>query len=89
MLFAEALDLLKSGKNVSRDAWAKEDGYLVLLEGMKHVWKILTHPGPNAGNHIFRVDELSATDWCEYNAAKFDVPAPCEPTADVALEDAA
>lgn len=82
MFFDQALFLLKEGKNVSRDSWAEEDGYLVLLVGMKHVWKIITKPGPNAGNHIFSVDELSATDWSVHNPNRF-----AEKTA--AEEDAA
>lgn len=63
MLFAEALELLKAGEHVVREGWTLEEGYLTFLEGMNHVWKIITHPGPNAGNHIFSVNELGADDW--------------------------
>lgn len=63
MKFAEALAALKERKMVARKSWAEEEGYLVFLSGMKHVWKIITKPAPNAGNHIFSVDELSADDW--------------------------
>jgi len=63
MLFQDALKLLVEGENLVRACWKPEDGYLTLLEGMKHVWKIITVPGPNAGNHIFSVEELSADDW--------------------------
>lgn len=63
MLFAEALEAMKERKMVARKSWAQSEGYLVLLSGMKHAWKIITHPGPNAGNHIFSVDELAADDW--------------------------
>lgn len=83
MLFQEALEMLKQGKNVSRAAWSREDGYLVLLTSMKHVWKILTYPGPNAGNHIFNVDELSADDWQEYDAAAFEPKAEEAPSEEL------
>ena len=63
MLFAEALKALRDGKNVKRECWVEEDGYLKLLRGMKHVWKIIIKPAPNAGNHIFSADELDACDW--------------------------
>lgn len=63
MKFTEALELLKSGKNVVRECWVDTDGYLTFLEGMKHVWKIITVPGPNAGNHIFNMEEMTAEDW--------------------------
>jgi len=63
MLFAEALLALKERKMVARKSWTEQEGYLVLLSGMKHTWKIITSPAPNAGNHIFSVDELSADDW--------------------------
>ena len=71
MLFSEALSLLKEGKSVSRECWKQEDGYLVFMKGMRHVWKILTHPTPNAGNHIFSVEELCADDWVEFCEEKF------------------
>lgn len=63
MLFSEALEALKEGKNVARESWLENDGYLALMKGMKHVWKIIPHPNPNAGNHVFSVEELSADDW--------------------------
>lgn len=63
MLFAEALSALKEGKNVLRECWKEEEGYLALMRGMKHVWKILPFPNPNAGNHILSVEELEADDW--------------------------
>lgn len=63
MLFAEALKELRAGKNVKRECWAEEDGYLKLLRGMKHIWKILIKPAPNAGNHILSAEELEANDW--------------------------
>jgi hypothetical protein len=38
---------------------------------MKHVWKILPYPNPNAGNHILSVEELEADDWKEYDPNDF------------------
>lgn len=73
MLFAEALQQLKDRKMVARKSWAASEGYLVLLSGMKHCWKIITTPGPNAGNHIFSVDELSADDWEVVEGSNVDV----------------
>lgn len=82
MLLADALKLLKEGKQVRRATWSEEEGYLTLMKGMKHVWKIITKPGPNAGNHIFSYDELVAEDWKEYDEADFA-------EKDANLEDAA
>jgi hypothetical protein len=70
MLFQEALELLQAGEMLVRESWKAEEGYLVLMEGMKYVWKILFHPTPNAGNHSFSVEELSATDWKVFNSVK-------------------
>lgn len=63
MLFAEAVQALKDGKMVARKGWVEQEGYLIFLSGMNHVWKIITSPQPNAGNHIFSMNELSADDW--------------------------
>lgn len=63
MLFAEALQELKAGKSIARESWKEEEGYLVFMKGMKHIWKIITLPNPNAGNHILSVEELDADDW--------------------------
>lgn len=71
MLFMEALTLLKSGKHVSRECWSEEDGFLAFMPGMKHVWKIIIKPQPNAGNHILSVEDLEAQDWQEFDMAKF------------------
>ena len=72
MKFQEALELLQAGENVARGAWSQSDGYLTLLHGMNHVWKIITHPGPNAGNHIFSVAELIADDWMKQSEKLYD-----------------
>ncbi len=50
---------------------------------MKHAWKIITSPAPNAGNHIFSVAELAADDWVEYNESKF-APKAAESVPDAA-----
>lgn len=63
MLFAEALVQLKEGKPMHRQAWKPDDGYLTLMPGMTHVWKIVMNPNPNAANYIFSVEDLEASDW--------------------------
>lgn len=67
MKLLEAIELLKQGKAVRRESWKKPDGYLVFMPEMRHVWKIIIHPAPNAGNHIFSVEEICAEDYIEYN----------------------
>jgi hypothetical protein len=72
MKLQEALELLQAGVCVARAAWAQSEGYLTLLPGMNHVWKIITHPGPNCGNHIFSVPELLAEDWIKLSEKEYD-----------------
>ena len=79
MNFQEAIVLLQAGESVVREAWKLEEGYLVLLQGMKHIWKILPHPTPNAGNHIFSLEEMLANDW-----KKFTMPNPVIDVAPIA-----
>jgi len=69
MNFQEALTLLQAGEVLHREAWPIEEGYLTLMKGMKHVWKIVLNPAPNAGNFIFSVEDSLANDW-----KLFDVP---------------
>jgi len=69
MLFQEALELLKSGEAMHREAWPESEGYLKILPGMLHVWKIMLVPNPNAGNFIFSIEDFYATDW-----KKFEMP---------------
>lgn len=69
MLFQEALKLLQAGEILCREAWKLEDGYLKLMTGMSHVWKIVLHPVPNAGNYIFSLEDLISSDW-----KKFEMP---------------
>lgn len=82
MLFAEALQALKERKCVARTSWSESEGYLIFLSGMKHVWKIITYPAPNAGNHIFSVEELSADDWAVVEGSNVEKDA--EPACDAA-----
>ena len=63
MLFQDALVQLKARVPVYRKGWVPQDGYLTLMPGMTHVWKIVLHPTPNAGNYIFSVEDLCADDW--------------------------
>ncbi len=63
MLLQEALEQLKSGAQLYRIGWNPQDGYLVFMPGMSHVWKIVLNPQPNAGNYIFSMEDLTASDW--------------------------
>jgi hypothetical protein len=63
MIFSEMIQALVEGKQIVRDSWEVKDGYLVFLPGMPTVWKILTQPNPNAGNHLFTVEEFLADNW--------------------------
>ena len=74
MLFNQAIELLKSGECLYRLGWTPQDGYIVFMKGMTHVWKVVLHPAPNAGNYIFSMEDFNAEDW-----EKFEVPqAPIE-----------
>lgn len=66
MLLQEALNHLQVGHPMCRAAWGIEDGYLKLMLGMSHVWKIMLKPTPNAGNYIFSYEDLIANDWQEF-----------------------
>lgn len=70
MLFLEALEQLKAGKSMYRAGWNPQDGYLVFMKGMTHVWKIVLQPAPNAGNYIFSVEDFGADDWKEFESIK-------------------
>lgn len=76
MLLSEALVMLEQGKYVCRDKWTLEDGYLSLMPGMQHVWKIVLQPSPNAGNYIFSFEDMKASDWKEFAL-------PCEQVIEV------
>lgn len=77
MLFQEALDQLKARVPVYRKGWDPQDGYLTLMPGMSHVWKIVLHPNPNAGNYIFSVEDLSCDDWDVFVVAKPAIEEDC------------
>jgi len=66
MLLKEALELLHAGESMVRESWDLSDGYLQLMKGMSHVWKIVLHPNPNAGNYIFSFEDLEASDWKKF-----------------------
>jgi hypothetical protein len=63
MLLVDAIELLEAGENLCREAWKLEEGYLSFMQGMTHIWKIMLHPNPNAGNYIFSKEDLKANDW--------------------------
>lgn len=63
MLFQEALACLQAGDAMRRSAWPTAEGYLKILPGMKHVWKIVLLPNPNAGNFIFSIEDFLSDDW--------------------------
>lgn len=69
MLLQEALNELQAGCVMCREAWSFEDGYLKLMPGMTHIWKIVLKPTPNAGNYIFSLEDLMASDW-----KRFEMP---------------
>lgn len=66
MLFQEALEQLQTGEAMCREVWSQEDGYLKLMPGMKHVWKVVLHPAPNAANYIFSLEDLISSDWKKF-----------------------
>lgn len=66
MNLQEALNKLEDGIDMCRAAWTLEDGYLTLMPGMTHIWKIVLKPTPNAGNYIFSYEDLMANDWKEF-----------------------
>lgn len=70
MLLKDALVQLKSRVAMHRAGWDVQDGYVVVMPGMTHVWKIVLTPAPNAGNYIFSVEDLEASDWEVYKESK-------------------
>jgi len=63
MFLTQAIEQLQDRKWVYRKAWKPEEGYLVFMPGMTHIWKIVTKPTANAGNYIFSFEDLVADDW--------------------------
>lgn len=70
MIFNEALEMLQAGKFMCREGWESKDEYICLMVGMKHLWKIILQPAPNAGNYILSVEDLLANDWKTFELAK-------------------
>lgn len=70
MLLQEAIENLRAGKQMHRAAWAIEEGYLSLMPGMSHIWKVVVTPTTNAGNFIFSLEDLIADDWKEFEFPK-------------------
>jgi hypothetical protein len=75
MLFEDALVTLKERLPVYRKGWSPQDGYLVFMPGMTHIWKIVLLPNPNAGNYIFSVEDLEADDWDIFSKEKASIEA--------------
>jgi len=63
MLFAEAIENLKKGKFVGRNAWQAECGYLVYLPGLTHFLKVTTQPKPNVVPWAADIAEAISDDW--------------------------
>lgn len=70
MLFADALVQLQARVPMFRKGWDPQDGYLSFMPGMTHVWKIVLHPNPNAGNYIFSYEDFISDDWEVFAAAE-------------------
>lgn len=81
MLLQEAIENLKAGKQMHRAAWKYEEGYLSLMPGMTHVWKVVIIPQTNAGNFIFSLEDLLADDWQEFTVLKEPVEEVCAEAA--------
>lgn len=88
MLFADALVQLQARLPMYRKGWNPQDGYLTLMPGMTHVWKIVLHPNPNAGNYIFSVEDLCADDWEVFTIASAPVEAVAEVVPEAVVEAA-
>jgi hypothetical protein len=82
MQLTDAIGQLQSGAQLHRTGWNPQDGYIVLMPGMSHVWKIVLKPQPNAGNYIFSMEDLTANDWELFSVARPSI-------IDVEIEDAA
>lgn len=75
MLLQEAIENLQAGKQMHRAGWPIEEGYLSLMPGMTHIWKVVIKPTTNAGNFIFSLEDLLACDWQEFELPKEAVDA--------------
>lgn len=64
MLFSEALKELEAGKQVVREGWNKDFGYLTLLPGAPYIWRVsICGDKVNAGGYPFVVEDYNANDW--------------------------
>lgn len=70
MFLKEALQLLKDGAQLYRTGWLVKDGYIVLMPGITHVWKVVIQPQPNAGNFMWSYEDLIGGDWEVFTMAK-------------------
>lgn len=81
MLLQEAIENLKAGKQMHRAGWDISEGYLSLMPGMTHIWKVVIKPTTNAGNFIFSLEDLTADDWQEFVLPTEAVDAECAEAA--------
>jgi len=78
MLFADALVQLQARLPMYRKGWDPQDGYICFMPGMTHVWKIVLHPNPNAGNYIFSYEDFISDDWEVFTEAKLAIDSEVE-----------
>jgi hypothetical protein len=76
MQLSEALEQLKAGEALHRTGWNPQDGYVVLMPGMQHVWKIVLQPAPNAGNFIFSFEDMISSDWEKFTGLPATIESP-------------
>ena len=87
MKLQEALELLKEGHQMWRQGWLVKDGYVTLMPGMTHVWKVAIQPQTNAGNYMWSYADLIADDWERFVIANPEKD--CEDDEKPELPDAA
>ena len=83
MQFSDVVTALQQGQFAQRAGWAATGEYIALLPGIQHIWKVTTTPNVSAGNCLFSVDDMIATDWALYPQA------PSVPSHAQALDDLA
>lgn len=71
MKYEEAVQLLLSGKYVSRIAWQSQNGYLAYLPGLSHFLQVVTQPSPNVTAWAAEIDSSNAEDWIEIQPFTF------------------
>ena len=75
MQFSEVITALQAGSYAQRASWASTGEYIALLPGIQHIWKVTSLPAVSAGNCLFSVEDMTATDWALYPAAQANPPA--------------